>query len=392
MKLAHWGLIGVLASPMAAQAFETRLNGFISVGAGMTLDEDQTFITDPVNFGTYTNELSIKPDTMVAIQSLSKVNDRLSATAQLVGFAGTDFDVEFEWAYVNYDLLNTVDLKVGRIRMPIFNYSSSLDLGYSYVWVRPPVDVYNVPFTSLEGASADWDISIGDWFGTVSAYFGETDGIDPESGSFVNFESILGGSVLLENGSFSVRASHSVDEDVTVTRTFYNSLADLADDATINGSVASVTLDLELPMTFSSISATYDNGTAFLNAEYALTAFTNDLNNDETAWYATAGYRVGDFTPHFTYGSFSQKTNSTSSVELPVAVGPTTALSYAVADYPQEVTSWTAGVRWDFDIAAALKLEYTSRSDNTEEPTGLEGQWSPFGDAQAISVAVDVVF
>jgi hypothetical protein len=66
----------------------------------------------------------------------------------------------------------------------------------------------------------------------------------------------------------------------------------------------------------------------------------------------------------------------------------------AIKDYAQAISSYTAGVRWDFDIATALKLEYTSRTDNT--PESLPGYeaflQSPFGDAQAVSLSVDVVF
>jgi hypothetical protein len=364
MKIMHWAVAGVLVSPLAAHAFETRLNGFISVGAGMTLQEGQTLITDPVNGGEYENEVSIKPDTMVAIQSLSKVNDRLSATAQMVGYAGTEFDVGFEWAYVNYELSNSVDIKFGRIRMPIFNYSSSLDLGYSYVWVRPPVELYNVFLTSLEGVSADYEFSVGNWYGTLTGYYGETDGTDPETGSYVEFESILGGVVAVDNGSLSLRASHSIDNDVNVVR--------------LDTSV------LELPTKFSSASALYDNGTLVLNAEYTRTTFTNNLNNDEASWFGTAGYRVGAFTPHLTYSKFKQL--ATSTTVLPGAV--------ELKDYAQDISSITAGVRWDFDIAAALKVEYTTRTDKT--PDSLPGYEayleSPFGDAQAVSIAVDVVF
>lgn len=369
MKLLPWVLAGVAASPMAAQAFETRLNGFISVGAGMTLQEDQEYITDPANFDSkFVNELSIKPDTMVAIQSMSTVNDRLSATAQLTGYATSDFDVKFEWAYVNYELLNDVDLKFGRIRMPIYNYSSSLDLGYSYVWIRPPVDLYNVFLTSLEGISLDYAFSLGDWYGTATGYFGETDGVDPETGSFVELESILGGIVQMENGSFSLRGSYSRDEDIMITRQV----------------AADTFVTLNMPIAFSSASALYDNGSFLLNAEYTLTQFLENedgdkLNNNEAAWYATAGYRIGAFTPHFTLSSFKQLGTSTESV------GP-----YPIKDYLQDTSAWTAGVRWDFDIAAALKLEYTSRTDNSEYlPVAIT---KPFTDAQVISVAVDVVF
>ena len=384
MKLSHWALASLAAVPFTANAFETRLNGFISVGAGMTLQKDQELITDPVNYGTYDNELSIKPDTMVAIQTLSKVNDRLSATAQLTGFAGNDFDVNFEWAYINYELTNDIDVKAGRIRMPVFSYSSSLDLGYSYVWIRPPAEVYNVFLTNLEGVSADYNLLLGDWYTTASVYFGETSGTDPETQSFVEFESILGGSLTLNNGNLSLRGSYSVDEDVTANRTVFVSDFNLSDPT----AGAFTTQAVSLPVSFTSASAIYDNGTFLLNSEYTYTKFINDANNNETAWFATTGLRVGDFTPHVTYSSFKQSDNSTTT--LPGLYGYP--YQIAVKDYAHDISAITAGVRWDFDIAASAKIEYTTRTDSTKEPTGLDGKWSPYGDAQAISVAVDVVF
>lgn len=391
MKAKYWAAATLVACPLAANAFETRLNGFISVGAGATLQSDQTYVTDPINYGQYENEVSIKPDTMVAIQSLSKVNDRLSATAQLVGFANSDFDVDFEWAYVNYQLFSSVDLKFGRIRTPFFYYSSSLDLGYSYAWVRPPVEVYNVFLTSLEGISVDYEFSLGNWYGTATGFYGETDGTDPESGSYVTFDSMLGGVLQLENGNFTLRGSHTVDEDVTLNRfnVYSDPTADAMDDGLFNGTAGFNDITLDLPMTFTSASMIYDNGTLLLNGEYTLTRFTDNTNNDEVAWYGTLGYRVGSFTPHVTYASFKQLDNSENNAAAPGGAAP---VVVAIADYPQELTAFTTGIRWDFDIAAALKLEYTIRNDKTVEPTGFEGRWSPFGDAQAISVAVDVVF
>ncbi|MFQ3231910.1 hypothetical protein [Reinekea sp.] len=361
MKLSHWALASLAIVPFTANAFETRLNGFISVGAGMTLKDGQEFTTDPVNAGKYTNELSIKPDTMVALQTLSQVNDRLSATAQLVGFAGTDFDVNFEWAYMNYELTNDISVKAGRIRMPVFSYSSSLDLGYSYTWIRPPVEVYNVFLTSLEGISVDYNLLLGDWYTTASVYYGETSGTDPETQSLVEFESILGGSLTLNNGNLTLRGSASVDDDVTALRT-------------------GTTTPIDLPLGFYSASALYDNGTFLVNSEYTFTDFRNDLNNNETAWFATTGMRVGSFTPHFTLSSFKQSQNST------FMAGP-----FAVSDYPHDISAYTIGVRWDFDIAASAKIEYTSRKDNTVDAP-IDALDSPYGDAQAISVAVDVVF
>jgi len=259
--------------------------------------------------------------------------------------------------------------------MPVFYYSSSLDLGYSYNWIRPPAEVYNLFTTSLEGMSVDYDISLGDWYGTVTGYYGETSGVDPETKSIVEFDSILGGIVALERGNLTLRGSYSTDDNVSIVRTYFNG-------------ATYVTEPFELPLTFASGSVIYDNGTLMLGSEVTSTKFKNNLNNDESSWYVTGGLRLGSFTPHLTYSSFKQKpTAADSSLVVVPGVGV-----LKISDYPQDISAITAGIRWDFDIAAAIKVEYTTRTDNTEEPANLEGQWSPFGDAQVVSVSVDVVF
>jgi hypothetical protein len=398
MKFKHWAVVAIFASPLAVNAFETRINGFISVGGGMTLSEDQEYVTDPANAGRYTNELSIKPDTMMAIQTVSQVTDRLSATAQLAGYAGSTqfvkyynedsnttldievdrgFDVNFEWAYVNYELTDVIDIKAGRIRMPLFFYSNSLDLGYSYNWVRPPIEVYNVFATSLEGGSIEYDISFANMYGTVTAFYGETDGVDPETRSIVNLSSILGGVLSFELGDLTLRGSYSTDGDANIVRTAYNPF---------EGSVT--TESKALPLSFTSGSLVFDNGTLMVGSEMAATTFQDNTNNDEVSWYVTGGFRWGSLTPHVTYSSFKQKptASNTSLVFKPGYAG------IKLSEYPQEMSAITAGLRWDFDIASALKFEYTSRTDKTVEPSIFEGVWSPFGNAQVVSMSVDVVF
>lgn len=45
-----------------------------------------------------------------------------------------------------------MDTKVSdRLRTPQYAHSDALDIGYSYPWVRPPVEMYNLPLDNYEG-------------------------------------------------------------------------------------------------------------------------------------------------------------------------------------------------------------------------------------------------
>ena len=339
MKPTLWALIGALAMPLGASAFDMRLNGFMSIAGGMTLGDDQTLVIDPVNLAAYDNDLNFATDSLVAIQAIAEVNDRMTATAQMVGRGGEDFNTQFEWAYLTYEATDSLDVKGGRLRMPLFYYSNFLELGYGYQWVRPPVETYNIFVTTLEGISADYNFYIGDFSAKASGYAGSTQGTDPESGSEVDFNTLAGGSLDLAINNLSFRGSYSPAFD--------------------------------FPITFISGAAMYDNGTLFTIAEYTSTLNDTNLINNRYNSYVSLGYRVGTLTPHATFARYEEETNS---------------IDPGYNQNPREYQSATLGMRWDFDIAAALKVEYTRREDTN--PDSLRA----VGDADLLSFAIDVVF
>ena len=353
MKPTLWALIGALAMPLGASAFDMRLNGFMSIAGGMTLGDDQTIDIDPVNLAAYDNDLTFSADSLVALQAIAEVNDSMTATAQMVGRGGEDFNTQFEWAYLTYEATDSLDFKGGRLRMPLFYYSNFLELGYGYQWVRPPVETYNIFVTTLEGVSADYNFYIGDFSAKASGYVGSTSGTDPETRSDIDFKTLAGGSLDLSINNLSFRGSYNSAGNATLTRG--------SDPAT------------DFPIEFISAAALYDNGTLFTIAEFTSTLNdTNQINNRHNG-FVSAGYRIGTLTPHITYARYDEKTNSSNAF---------------YNQNPREYQSTTLGIRWDFDIAAALKVEYTRRED-TNPSTGPRKK---VGDADLLSFAIDVVF
>lgn len=364
MKPTLWALIGALAMPLGASAFDMRLNGFMSIAGGMTLGDDQTLVIDPVNLAAYDNDLNFATDSLVAIQAIAEVNDRMTATAQMVGRGGEDFNTQFEWAYLTYEATDSLDVKGGRLRMPLFYYSNFLELGYGYQWVRPPVETYNIFVTTLEGISADYNFYIGDFSAKASAYAGSTQGTDPESGSEVDFNTLAGGSLDLAINNLSFRGSYNTANNAELTRSVQVPMPP-------NNYISTVSQTFDFPIDFISAAVLYDNGTLFTIAEYTSTLNDTNLINNRYNGYASLGYRVGTLTPHVTVARYEEETNS---------------IDPGYNQNPREYQSATLGMRWDFDIAAALKVEYTRREDTN--PDSLRA----VGDADLLSFAIDVVF
>ena len=108
---------------MTAQA-EVRINGFANLIGGMTSSEDSLY--------GYSDSINFSEESLFAIQVSGDINDKMTATGQMVARGENDYDAEFEWAYITYQATDNVSITGGRLRLPLFNYSSSLDVGYSY--------------------------------------------------------------------------------------------------------------------------------------------------------------------------------------------------------------------------------------------------------------------
>jgi hypothetical protein len=120
---------------------EVRINGFASIVGGKSLEDDRG------RYG-YDDDISFKNESVFALQISADLQEKLSATAQIVARGNNDFDAEFEWAYLTYEFNDELQLSAGKMRVPFYRYSDFIDVGYAYRWVRPPESVYSIPFST----------------------------------------------------------------------------------------------------------------------------------------------------------------------------------------------------------------------------------------------------
>ncbi|HUP30564.1 MAG TPA: hypothetical protein VM122_10360, partial [Usitatibacter sp.] len=154
--------------------------------------------------------------------------------------------------------------------------------------------------------------------------------------------------------------------------------------------------------TFLGVSASYDPGTWFATGEWARFD-THSVVGKRSAWYLSAGPRIGKLTPYATYARIKAESPSSdpgvSIAGLPPEIAGlgqllNVTLNRQLGALPQQSTV-SIGVRWDFLRNAALKLQLDqvrvgSRSHGTfgnvqpDFPTGAK--------VNVISAAVDFVF
>ena len=351
-------LAAALSFGATAARAEVRLSGFGQIVAGSTLNPNDRF-SDRV----YTDTVDFEQESLFAVQIDADLNERVTATAQILAEGKDEFKPELAWAYANVQLGKGFSTKIGRQRIPFYRYSDFLDVGYAYPWIRPPVAMYNQPWSNADGVSLSHNTYVGKWFSQAQFLYGRFEG-DAAIGRNKfqgSLDHLRGLSWDVEYDEWlSLRAAYltakvtisgsPLDQVTNGLRTFrQNALADRLD---YNND----------PGTFKSLGFKVDKANWLVVGEYSEIEVEDSVlaNIDRTDWYATVGRRFGNVMPHVTYGRQSAGADlsvlagipTRSPLFLPVAAGATS--------QQLDETFKSMGVRWDFGTNVALKADYTT--------------------------------
>lgn len=381
MNKTVFAMTAVALAISAPTQAEVRINGFANLVGGIATGFDPVDPTSTV-YG-YDDTISFSSESLFAIQISGDINDRMTATGQLVSRGADDYDVDFEWAYLTFEATDNLSISAGRLRLPLFRYSASSDIGYSYHWVNAPRSVYDVAFTNIEGIRFDYSDYAGDWEYTLQAVVGNYEN-DLAGGRLIGDNTYLG-SAEFTYESLKFRAVYGANK-ATYTR------ADL--EGAVAGlrqlGAASLAADLELvddTGTFLGLGFEYDNFDYFFSAEYTVVENEESYSPKDVAYYATVGLRSGKWTPSVTYevkdGNDDLKFLDQVAA-LPAAVQPTATAIVAGTQLSimEDVSIVTLGVRYDYDTNVAFKADVSSYRDDIDDSN----------DATLIRVAVNYVF
>lgn len=390
-KLATLALAGLLATPVMA---DIQINGFANLVAGMTLDDDETL------YG-YDSDFNFDPASVFGLQVRGDISDRLSATAQLVGRGSEDYDADFEWAYMTYVVNNNISISAGRLRLPLFKYSASLDVGYSYHWITPPNAVYGIDYNNLDGVRIDYQNYAGDWEYGAQVTLGRSEEETVIGGTPADLElkNIVTFSVEVARDWFSARSLVGTGKVTATNADFDNFITGFSSlNAVVNGAArAADRLSVNDDSgSFFEIAMDIDKYDWFVGAEYTRVEVEDSIIATNDAWYVTAGMRFGKFTPHITYeveeGDISDRVGYLSGLPATVDSGSAAidgswsqviqAAQGLVAQQENDVSAITVGLRYDVEPGFALKTGVTWFSDDLND----------LNDATLLRVAANYTF
>jgi hypothetical protein len=330
MKLRMLALaISMASAPaFALQQGETRFNGFGTAGIthlGGESDGHGYGVTGQTDDNWRGDQLS-----KVGGQFQYGITDTIGFTAQGTVKAIQDtYKPNLEWMYLSWQANDNLSLRAGRLRTPVYMYSESLDVGFTYPWIRLPDEVYSqVQLSNYEGADAVYTLPLS--FGSVT--FQAAGGQAKDRNYFVlddqsriDYKNIYATNVSLATNSFGTLRVGYVEADLdidvnAVVRTPFGVRSQAFTQLSGNKGK------------FTSVGYQYDNGTWLTADEWTRRVIEADGSESVDAFYLMGGRRFGEFLAHLTYAQLD--------------------------DGGGRQSSWTYGLNYNLTPSVIVKGEY----------------------------------
>jgi hypothetical protein len=354
-----WYPVAALAAAEDPAGSMFSFSGFGTVGTVHSSDDQADFVgaslTQPKGAG-FSNRWSETPDTKLGAQVIASFTEKLTAVVQIVSqyqYDGT-FMPDVDWANLKYQITPDLDIRVGRIGLPTYMFSDTLNVGYTLPFVRIPQELYSqLPIDQSDGMDGSYRLRLGEVTNTVQVYAGYFDSKIPNG--FYNIGDIKGIADSVEFGAATLHFSYQ----------------SLRWDMAIPGFVVH-----KDPQSLLSVGVNYDPGKWFVYGEWIRAS--DEQFGRFFGGTLFGGYRIHQFTPYVGYSSMGM--GDAGSSGSPPWV---------------DQSSDTMGVRWDVLKNTDLKLQL----DHTVKHGGLQTYFinqqpgfKTFGTVNLISIALDFVF
>ncbi len=317
LRVAGLAAVCLAATPaFALEQGEHRFNGFGTVGFTLLGGED-----DGRSYGIQgqTND-SWRGDQLskFGAQLSYGITDTLGVTVQGTAKAQQDeWKANLEWAYLSLQANDQLMLRAGRLRSPVYMYSESLDVGYSYPWLRLPDEVYSqVQVTNYEGIDAVYTVPLS--YGSVTFQIAGGQAKNRDYYAYdeqfdIDYGKLFGASVSLATNDFGTLRIGYVEADIKTDITGTVDATDIG--LGVNQPLPLLNLNKEKGK-FTSIGYQYDNGTWISSNEWTSRLIENDGMEAIDSFYLMGGRRFGDFLPHVTYAQLDDNGGRQSSWTL----------------------------------------------------------------------------
>jgi hypothetical protein len=409
-KLTPIALLAMALQPAVARADDPdtpifSFSGFGTLGVVHSSENKADFTSSVFkpNGAGFSHPWSADVDSLFGAQVNADFTRQISAVVQVIAQQRYDnsYAPAVEWANVKYQFTPDISIRAGRVVLPVFLVSDYRKVGYANPWVRPPVEVYGlVPITNNDGVDGSYRVHFGESTHSVQFTYGNSTSTLPDNTGTVKGKSALGLSYTAEYGAATVHLAHFQSK---LSFDSFKPLFDGFRQFGPEGIALAEKYDVNNKLfTYNGLGGMYDPGRWFVMAEWGSSIIHAALGK-RSAWYASGGYRLGEFTPYLTYAQANADSRRsdpglTLSSLPPFLAGPAAGLNAGLnsilGSIPVQKTV-SVGGRWDFAKNADLKLQF----DHSRLGAGSAGTliniqpgFQPGGRFNVVSVTIDFVF
>lgn len=386
-----------------------RFSGFGTVGVSYSDEQDGDYrsnIEQSTGVGRSDNPDS-GLDTIFGTQIDVELMPNLTATTQIISRRLSDYNSSrpyFEWANIKYDVNEQIYVRAGRFVAPSFMISESRMIGYAQPAVRPVAEVYLLsPISYMNGVDAGYKFALGTaliktrlGYGTLNQEINQVNGTLDFKFDIKSFDTSLE-----YEGSIFRLGFQRVKMDVSndALELYDQAMDELeANNVTNASSIHNRMQRLGVPLDFISLGYMYDQGSLFVQSEYAIRKFKSDFVQSLDGFYVLSGYHIGNWSPYISYSALKHRDQAkfpdldTSSIALGGLVDAVNAGSQLLI----ERNAWSIGTRWDALSGMALKaqLDHITKPKNTvaEFVNTTPEFFTEARSINIISLAVDFIF
>jgi hypothetical protein len=317
------------------------------------------------NGAGYTHSWSTDVDSLIAGQVAATFTPELSAVVQAISRQGYNntYAPQVEWANIKYKITPDLSIRAGRTLLPTFFLSDTQNIGYTYAWVRPPVEVYRLlPVDTNDGLDVSYRLNVADLANTIQANYGYKSTNLTNNGGTAKARGSWGVSDTAEYRALTARITYQYTNlTLPPLDSFFNAFRQFGAQGV---AIANRYNSDHKPNRFFDIGASYDPGDWFVTAEWAYNQ-NNSFTGQSTAWDAGGGYRLAKFTPYLLFAGAKARpisdpglnVSSLPSFLIGPAIGLNAALNSILSTNPVQTTD-SIGVRWDFAKHFDCKLQF----------------------------------
>jgi hypothetical protein len=358
----------------ATEAQEVEVSGFTTLALTHSNGDVYSFRNSLLNEGR--DGFSFAPDSILGLQANVRFTENLDAVGQVILQDRFDHSVSnyIELAFLRYQMNRNWSAKLGRFSTNSYLYTDYRYVGHLLTWVRPPIEMYSSAGT------------LGNMDGLQASYVHDVDF------GAVKFALSYGGSEL-RNGKVELEYNDltvfNVELQSTDWRIHAAFISAKLENVNFEGLELLDSLDETSPPLFQpfvqemqfglipngrrvkylALGGQYNLGDAEIIAEFSDYDSDWKLSLGGRAGYVSANYRVESFTPYITLAFFNRS-------EEPQLLNYDLAQSMLPAPFFQQLLlltadanesvrsvsikqeSISAGIKWDFDDAWSLKMQF----------------------------------